>query len=94
MDERTVEHVARLARLRLDQAAIARHARQLQAILDYFETLAALDTDGVEPAPYAVDLAGRLRPDVPREDRPPRDVLLANAPMHADGFFVVPRVIE
>ena len=96
MDQRTVdvEHVARLARLRLDEAALARCARHLQAILDHFETLAELDTTDVEPAVYAVDVAGSVREDRERENRPARETLLANAPAHADGFFVVPRVIE
>jgi aspartyl-tRNA(Asn)/glutamyl-tRNA(Gln) amidotransferase subunit C len=96
MDQPTIDvaHVARLARLRLDEAALARCARHLQAILHHFETLAELDTAEVEPAVYAVDVAGCVREDRERTDRPARDALLANAPALADGFFVVPRVIE
>ena len=88
-----VDHVARLARLRLDDAEKARMAEQLAKILTYIDTLRALDTAGVEPTTHAVPVLNVMRDD---EIRPclPQDEMLANAPDRADDFFRVPRIIE
>ena len=42
-----VEHVARLARLSLDDSELERMREQLTSILQYIDKLRALDTDAV-----------------------------------------------
>jgi aspartyl-tRNA(Asn)/glutamyl-tRNA(Gln) amidotransferase subunit C len=88
-----VDHVARLARLRLDEAEKARMAEQLGKILTYIDALRALDTEGVTPTAHAVPVLNVMRDD---EIRPclPAAEMLANAPDRADDFFRVPRIIE
>lgn len=88
-----VEHVARLSRLALSEAEIARMREQLDGILAYIDTLRALDTAGVEPTSHAVPQLNVMRDD---ELRPclPQDVALGNAPDRSDAFFRVPRIIE
>jgi aspartyl-tRNA(Asn)/glutamyl-tRNA(Gln) amidotransferase subunit C len=93
MDRQTVDKVARLARLDLTAEQRDQFAAQLSAILEHFESLRALDTSGVEPSVYAIDLAGRPRPDEPGTTAG-HDALLGNAPAHREAFYVVPRVIE
>ena len=88
-----VEHVARLARLALSAAEAERMREQLSGILDYIDTLRALDTAGVEPTSHAVPLVNVMRDDETRPCLPP-DVVLANAPDPSDAFFRVPRIIE
>ena len=88
-----VEHVARLARLSLDDAELERLREQLTSILQYIDKLRALDTDAVEPTAHAVPLVNVMRED---EVEPcfPREEMLANAPDRAGEFFRVPRIIE
>jgi aspartyl-tRNA(Asn)/glutamyl-tRNA(Gln) amidotransferase subunit C len=88
-----VEHVARLARLSLDDAELERMREQLSSILQYIDKLRALDTDAVEPTAHAVPLVNVMRED---EVQPcfPREEMLANAPDRAGDFFRVPRIIE
>ena len=88
-----VEHVARLARLSLDDAELERMREQLTSILQYIDKLRALDTDAVEPTVHAVPLVNVMRED---EVEPcfPREEMLANAPDRAGEFFRVPRIIE
>jgi len=88
-----VEHVARLARLALDDAELERMREQLNGILGYIDTLRALDTAGVEPTSHAVPLVNVMREDA---ERPclSRDDALASAPDRAGEFFRVPRIIE
>lgn len=93
MDRATVDKVARLARLELTDAQRDQYAVQLAAILSHFESLRALDTTGIEPSVYAVDLTGRPRADEPGQTAG-HDALIANAAAHREGFYVVPRVIE
>jgi aspartyl-tRNA(Asn)/glutamyl-tRNA(Gln) amidotransferase subunit C len=88
-----VDHVARLARLHLDDAEKARMAEQLAKILTYIDALSELDTEGVAPTTHAVPVVNVMRDD---ETRPcvPRAEMLANAPDRAGDFFRVPRIIE
>ena len=57
------------------------------------EQLDEVDTDGAEPMTSVVEMVQRLRVDAVT-DGDVRDRVLSNAPMEADGFFVVPKVIE
>ncbi len=87
----TVDHVARLARLSLTETERATFARQLDGILEYAESIRALDLTGVEPMSHA-GAASPLRAD---EQQPglERESVLSAAPDAADGLFRVPRVI-
>lgn len=88
-----VERVAGLARLALPEAEAERVAVEIATLLDYVETLAAIDTEGVEPTSHAIPLATPLRED---RAQPPLDPerALANAPERAGSAFAVPKVIE
>jgi len=88
-----VERVAALARVSLTDEEAERMAAELDTILEYVESLEAVDTEGIEPTSHVIPLATPLR-----EDRatPPLDpaVVVANAPEAEGSAFVVPRVIE
>ncbi|EKE02952.1 MAG: aspartyl/glutamyl-tRNA amidotransferase subunit C [uncultured bacterium] len=88
-----VEHVAKLARLALNEEEKVKFAEQLGNILDYFNQLKEINTENVEPMAQAVP-----KINVMREDKvwPPcdREEILANAPKEEDGYFRVPRIIE
>ena len=88
-----VRHIALLARLGISDEDVERFSGQLSSILDYFEELKQVDTDGVPPTAYALDLHNVLRPDetMPCTDH---DDVLANAPVHENGYFRVRAVLE
>ena len=92
IDDRIVAHVARLARLELTEGERRQFRVQLGHILEHFQSLNALNLDGVPPTAHARSTAGVLREDVagPSLDRAS---VLANAPAAEDGYFVVPPVI-
>jgi aspartyl-tRNA(Asn)/glutamyl-tRNA(Gln) amidotransferase subunit C len=93
VDRKTVEHVARLARLDLAPEELDRVGAQLGAILDYIAQLAELDLAGVEPLAHAAETSNVFREDVPRPSLD-RSEALKNAPERTDEFFVVPKVVE
>lgn len=87
-----VAHVARLARLIVDDAELDRYTGQLADILDQAIALSALDLDGVEPMAHPLPLRNVMRDDVvgPLSDR---DEVLAAAPAAEAGMFRVPPVL-
>jgi aspartyl-tRNA(Asn)/glutamyl-tRNA(Gln) amidotransferase subunit C len=88
-----VMHIARLARIALDEGEVERFRAQLSGILDHFQALAALDTDGVEPTAHPLPLANVMREDAVEPSLPREDVL-ANAPLAEDGYLRVRAVLE
>lgn len=88
-----VRHVARLARLQLTEAEAELFGRQLNQILAYVEQLKELDVTGIEPTAHAVPRVNVMRPDDPRPGLSQAEAL-ANAPAHANGLFLVPKIVE
>lgn len=93
IDAATVRKVAKLAHIREEESRLEPLAQELSAILNWIEQLDAVDVEGVEPMASAVDAKLPWREDVVTEGGDPSKVL-ANAPRTADGFFVVPKVVE
>ena len=87
-----VRHVAKLARLALDDAKLERFAGQIEHILEYVDQIRQLDVEGVEPMAHALPLHNVLREDVVGPALPLADVL-RNAPATDGPFFLVPKVI-
>ena len=93
IDAATVRKVARLARIREDEERLEPLAQELNGILAWIEQLNEVDVQGVEPMTSNVAQPLRLRDDVVT-DGAKVDAVLSNAPKSADGFFVVPKVVE
>ncbi|HVR84838.1 MAG TPA: Asp-tRNA(Asn)/Glu-tRNA(Gln) amidotransferase subunit GatC [Planctomycetota bacterium] len=93
IDRKTVEKVAKLARLQLTPEELDRYGGQLGAILDYIAKLEKLDVAGLEPLAQAVETLNVFRADDPRPSLS-RDAALQNAPEKTGDFFIVPKIIE
>ncbi len=93
LDKATVARIARLARLRLPEAALEPMAAELSAILSFVEQLEAVDTAAVAPMASGMAMRLRLRADEVT-DGGKAEAILANAPEAIDGFFAVPKVVE
>ena len=89
LERAQVLHVAKLAKLELDEAEVERMGEELSKVLDHVDRIRELNLDGVPPTSHAVDLAGVMRADEP-EPCLDRDVILAAAPEPVDGGFGVP----
>ena len=88
-----VRKVAKLARLELADADLARLQPQLSAILDYVDQLKQLNTEGIEPLAHPLPIANAFRDDVPTPSLSVDDAL-ANAPHRIGDYFGVPAVFE
>ncbi len=91
IDESTVHHVARLARLRLLPQEEQVMQRELSGILEHIDAIRAMDLDDVPPTTHVIALENVLRADVPRPGLS-RDEALREADDVVDGSFGVPRM--
>ena len=93
VDQKTVRHIARLARIAVQDDELEALAKELNGILDWVEQLGEVDTAEVEPMTSAVAMAMKMRDDVVTETNLQKEVT-RNAPGVEDGFFVVTKVVE
>ncbi|MBC6444674.1 MAG: Asp-tRNA(Asn)/Glu-tRNA(Gln) amidotransferase subunit GatC [Alphaproteobacteria bacterium GM202ARS2] len=92
IDKKTIDDVARLARLTIDSND-THWAQNLTAIFEWIAQLEQVNTDGVEPLYSMADHTLQAEPDE-RSDGGCRDAVLKESPQQSDGFFIVPTVIE
>jgi len=93
MDEQTVRHVAKLARLTLSEAEIAKFAGDLSAITGYIAQLAKADVAGIEATVHPVADRNLWRADEAQSSFK-REEATSNAPESEQSFFKVPPVME
>ncbi|MBA3302180.1 MAG: Asp-tRNA(Asn)/Glu-tRNA(Gln) amidotransferase subunit GatC [Thermoleophilaceae bacterium] len=89
IDRDQVNHVARLARLKLSDAEAEKMAAELSGVLDHIEKMDELDLDGVAPTSHVVELENVTRPDEPRPSWA-KERMLAEAPDASSEGFRVP----
>ncbi len=87
-----VEHVAKLAKLKLTEEEKTAYQEKLDAILQYMQQLQELDTTGVAPTTHVLPLENVMRQDEVGVCLP-REKALSNAPEPEDGYFRVPRIM-
>jgi aspartyl-tRNA(Asn)/glutamyl-tRNA(Gln) amidotransferase subunit C len=91
IDAATVTHVARLARLHLDEDERERMRAELSGILDHVDRIQALELDDVPPTTHVIALENVMRDDEPWESLPVAEAL-REAPRVVDGRFSVGRM--
>jgi aspartyl-tRNA(Asn)/glutamyl-tRNA(Gln) amidotransferase subunit C len=88
-----VLHISRLSRVGITEAEIEKMREQLSVILENFEILREVDTDGIPPTAQSITLQNVMRDDVVTPSMQP-DEVLDNAPRQEDEFFKVNAVLE
>ena len=92
-DEIDIDHLARLAALRLDGDERLGVERDLQRIIALVDEMQAVDTEGVDPLAHPLDATQRLRADEATE-LIDRERYQAGAPEARDGLYFVPSVLS
>lgn len=87
-----VRHIARLARLGLDDEEIEQLRPQLSEIIAYAEKVGEVAAADVPPTGHAFALRNVFREDIPHESLRP-DEAISTAPAAEDGRFQVPRIV-
>ncbi len=89
IDREQVLHVARLARLRLDEDEVGQMSQELSTIIDHIEKISELELDDVQPTTHVVEVQNVFREDEPAPSLP-RDKALESAPSVERNMFQVP----
>lgn len=88
-----LERLAHLARIGVTAADVQTLAEEISNILNLFEHLTTLDTQGVEPMVHPLDMTQPLRADeVTAVDE--RALFQSLAPLTEQGLYLVPKVID
>ena len=86
-----VKHVAKLARLGLDESQLERMAGELDTIIDSIGKISELDLEDVPPTTHALEVVNVFGDDEPQVSLTTEQAL-SNAPDPEDGCFRVPRM--
>ena len=90
-----IQHIAKLARLELDDAELEKYGGQLSAVLDYIGQLKEVEVKGVLPTAQVTGLENVLRDDeIANWDQEEIELALKDAPEREERFIKVKRVIE
>ena len=93
MDKKTLEHVAALAKLKLNEHEEEKLIHDLGKVLDHFKELQAVDTSTVSPMTGGSDLKNAFRNDAERTNTNRGEGVDA-FPKQENGFLKVPPVFE
>ena len=93
IDKDTVKHIAKLARISLDDKKINSLSKDLSSIMKFIEKLNELNTEKTVPLTSIINASLRSRKDEVSDGKI-RDQILKNSPEKNEEFFVVPKVIE
>ncbi len=87
-----VEHVGWLSRIEIPEQDADEYALKLNAVLEYFEQLDEVDTEGVDPTYHVADIMNVFREDVATDSLDQKDVLKNTEDTKA-GLIRAPRII-
>jgi len=93
LSQEEVEHIAKLARLRLNPEEKEKYSSQLSNILNYMEKLQTVNTTKVEPTSQVTGLTNIMREDEIIESGI-ADELIAGAPVQSNGYIKIPKIFE
>lgn len=91
LSREVVLHISTLCRVGMTEQDLERAGEQLSQILEQFEVLKQIDTEGVAPTTQSVPLTSVFREDIARPSLTQEETL-ANAPQR-EGEFVRIRVV-
>ncbi len=92
VDTKTIEHIAKLARLEVSASQAQQYSQQLSQILNYFEQISKVETKGIEPLITPSEIENFWRDDVINKENNAEE-MTANAPSRAGNLFKVPPVV-
>ena len=93
IDKEKIKHVAKLARISLDEKKTDSLTKDLSSIFKFIEKLNELNTKNIEPLTSILNEPLRSRTDE-IDDGKIKDQILENSPKKNEEFFIVPKVVD
>lgn len=95
ISEGQVKHIAKLARLQLNEQELEEFQQELSSILDYVDELKELDVSDVEPTSHSAAINNVMREDEAQElDTEQVKKLRGLFPNQEDGYDKVKSILE
>jgi aspartyl-tRNA(Asn)/glutamyl-tRNA(Gln) amidotransferase subunit C len=88
-----IHYVANLARLELTPREEETLGSQLAQVLEYVDLLKTLDVGQIEPTAHPIPMQNVFRADETGSSLSNAEAL-RNAPVQANGLFLVPKIVE
>lgn len=94
ISKKEVEHIGRLARIKLTKKEIEKYSKELSKILDYIKKLNEVNTNNIEPTSQIGDLFNIFR----KNDEPDKfeikkiNSLISQLPKSENNFLKIPSV--
>lgn len=92
IDKKTIEHIAKLAKLQVSDQEANEFSEQLSKALGFFNQISAVETAGVEPMVSPTQIETFWREDVASREATSEE-MIANAPDKVGNLYKVPPVI-
>ena len=86
-------HIAKLSKLEISEENIDELTQKISDIVDFANTLATVNVEGINPTAHILDIKNVLREDKIEESFN-REIILKNAPEIQGGCISVPKVVE
>ena len=93
LEKKEIQNIAWLARLTIEDRAIAGYTKDLADILALVEQMQSVESAAAEPLAHPLEIDTQLRSDEVKE-KDQRDRFQKIAPVTEDGYYIVPKVIE
>jgi aspartyl-tRNA(Asn)/glutamyl-tRNA(Gln) amidotransferase subunit C len=93
IEKQTIENLATLARLAIDDARVEEISQRLGSVLELVDQLQAADTSGLSSLDHPLNETQRLREDTVNKPNM-REAFQAIAPDTEDDLYLVPKVID
>ena len=93
INKNTINKIARLSRIKLEDKESEDYIKDLNHILNWVEQLNEVNTENVEPLSNISSSIFPKREDVSKDANSSEEIL-ENAPDKLEGFFAVPKVVE
>ncbi len=94
IDNTTVEKLAKLSSLKIDDNKKESLSKELAEIVSFVENLNEIDVSHVEATFTTIEGGQPLREDSAFKEDGLSDRIMANAPKSVDNHFVVPPIID
>ena len=93
MDNKTIETISYLARLRLDKDKKEKITKDLENIINFVAELQDLDTKNIAPLANPLEKVAPKREDSVTS-KSKKEAFLLNSPESDQDYFMVPKVVE
>ena len=93
IEKQTIENLATLARLAVDDTRVEEISQRLGSVLELVDQLQAADTSGLSELDHPLNETQHLRQDIVNKPNM-REAFQAIAPDTEDDLYLVPKVID